>query len=467
MRDHAQFPTGDPTDPRAFFPVITELRTRKAGTALALFGACGFFSCLHAQIDNYELAPIRYSETSANDPAAELVARIESGELKLDTSSDRAFLKDVLRELGVPIESQVLVYSKTSAQNERITPARPRAVYFSDDCYIGWVQNGMIEIIATDPTLGPIFYRMVIPRPKEKRALELERARSCLTCHGGTRTNNFPGMMVRSVRADGVGAPIFSAGTHFSDHASPLSERWGGWYVTGQAAGARHMGNLIFEETADGGAEVTEDFGVRLKSLGHIIDMDPYLAKTSDIVALMVMEHQVMVHNAITKAHFSTRTLLHRDKSLAKIDGRKDDRFSETTKRVLDSLANELLEKMLFEDELELEDWGVEGNDAFQEAFLAKAKRTGDGRSLRDFNLLSRLFKYRLSYMIHSKPFENLPPQFKKVFYRKLWDALHASSPDELGGHLKPKERERILAILLETKKNLPAYWIGGESGNS
>lgn len=414
---------------------------------------CGALSHL-AQADSrsfYENAPFYYSDTEAKDPVAHLVEQLKSGELVMDSSSDKAFLKDLLARLQIPIASQVLVYSKTSFQNSRILPSRPRALYFSEDYYVGWVQGGDIEIISIDPMLGPIFYVLDIPRPPERKAA-LRRPSECMNCHGGSRTSGVPGMLVRSVKTNIDGFPILAAGSSQTDHASPIAERWGGWYVTGENAGDKHMGNLLFEKREQNTAEIVRDHGT-LKNLDRVINTRPYLTNESDIVALMVMEHQITVHNIITQSAFNTRRWLHYDKifDLAEIDDAPNG-VRENTMRMIRNQADRLLKVMLFAEEIELESWGVEGGEAFQEAFQAKALESEKGRSLKDLELLSRLFKHRLSYMIYSKPFEQLPAVFKDVFYEKLHAILTDQADAETYGYLKKKERARILTILKETK---------------
>ncbi len=418
------------------------LSTLELLLALPIIAGTGLF---------YEEAPIHYSDTEARDPLALLVEQIEKGDLVMDTSSDRDFLRDLLTKLEIPIATQMLVYSKTSFQNTRILPARPRALYFSEEYYIGWVRGGDIEVISMDPKLGPVFYVLSIPQAPEEKPL-LTRDPECLNCHGGTRTGGVPGMLVRSVRPDVAGFPILSAGTSQTDHASPLAKRWGGWYVTGDHAGARHMGNRLYrQDDRATGAQIVTDHGV-LKTLDDVIDTSAYLTNKSDIVALMVMEHQITVHNAITQANVNTRRWMHYDKALS---AELDEPTSGNAARFIDHQSDKLLEAMLFKDEFPLEGWGVEGDDAFQEAFLADAPRSQDGRSLKDFDLLSRLFRHRLSYMIYSKSFDQLPSPFLDRFYDKLHDTLKGSDGTETYRYLKEKERSRILTILMETK---PAF---------
>ncbi|MFT4638052.1 MAG: hypothetical protein ACI8T1_001370 [Verrucomicrobiales bacterium] len=354
------------------------------------------------------------------------------------------------------MESQVLVYSKTSLQIDRISPRRPRALYFSEDIYVGWTQGGDVEIISTDPNLGPVFYRMNVPSANASLPARVVRSRECLRCHGNSRTSNVPRFLVRSVRSDIRGFPLFATGTHLTDDDSPIKERWGGWYVTGSNGGQRHMGNLIYEETKGSEAHIIRDMGTELTDLTGIIDTSPYLQNTSDIVALMVLEHQSNAHNAITKANFTTRKMLHHNREMATYWGNSPSTLSDTTKRIIASQADQLLRVLLFKDAFEFESWGIEGNEAFQRAFHCNARRSAEGRSLKDFDLLSRLFKHRLSYMIYAESFGTLPNEFLTVFYKKLFAMLEDPSAHEDSKHLSPTEARRIKEILLETKEGLP-----------
>lgn len=437
--------------------LLSRIRNAAAGIVSAGVAALVLAGAASGGEEDYELEPILYSDSEATDPVAAMAEDYESGQLQFGGKDDKEFLANVLERLGVPVASQVLVYSRTSLQNDRIHPGQPRALYFSDDCYVGWVQGGDIEIIAVDPRLGPVFYRMAIPRSGQTRP-QLYRDRNCLNCHGGSRTGGVPGMTVRSVFPDGRGFPILGAGTSQTTHSSPIPERWGGWYVTGANAGERHMGNRTFRESEPGSAELVTDHGAGLETLDGIIDTTKYLASTSDIVALMVMEHQITAHNAITRAHMHTVRWLHQNAVMARHFGDPEGILSDSTRRLISNEAGRLLEVLLFVDETPLDDWGVEGDAAFQEQFLADAHRDQDGRSLRDLNLMSRLFKNRLSYMIYSPAFAHLPAEFLQVFYGKLWDALRGLGSRELFQHLPESERLRIAGILQETSACLPGY---------
>ncbi len=412
----------------------------------------------HARFLFYEEAPIRYSDTKAKGPLSKIATEIEAGRLAFDSSSEKNFLRDFLRHLEVPVESQVLVFSRTSLQNDRISPSRPRAIYFSEDFYVGWVQGGDIEVIGSDPDIGPVFYRLTTPFGSHDKA-QLIRDAQCLDCHGSSRTDGYPGMIIRSVYPDKIGAPIFGAGTRRTDHSSPISERWGGWFVTGENAGKRHLGNIYFEEIKPGEATPAKDFGASPNNLEKAFNTSKYLVATSDIVGLMVLEHQIMAHNAIVKANLNTRRWIFIDTSIGESAGRTPSKIGKTTRALITRGASDLLRVMLFSEEAALEGWGIEGGKAFQDAFAADAETAPSGHSLRDLQLLSRLFKNRLSYMIYSSAFHNLHPMMKAAFYEQLWAALSGNGDPEICGHLSEKERIRIIEILRTTKDDLPDYW--------
>ena len=409
--------------------------------------------CLHSQLpaDDYEDPPIRYSTVEPTDKVAKLRKKIEAGSFEFDRSKgEKGFLRSVLKELDVPESSQVLVFSKTSKQNDFITPERPRAVYFSDEFYVGWVQGGDIELVATDPDLGPNFYLLDVPK-NSKEKTQIIRDNDCLRCHAGLNRHNVPGVLVRSVYADDRGFPILSAGTFFTDHTSDIKDRWGGWYVTGNHGEMRHMGNRVAKENEDGSAELDTETNGNLESLKDLINTEPYLRDTSDIVALMVLEHQVTAHNALVAASYGSRQILHRNKALADILEHGPDELSDTTRSVLEHQATDLLRAFLFKDEFQLEGFGVEGIEDFQRDFTANARKTSAGKSLKDLQLLSHLFKNRCSYMIYDPLFTNLQPPFKEIVFRQLNEILDAETPPEDFQHLSKGERGRIKAILTET----------------
>jgi hypothetical protein len=365
----------------------------------------------------------------------------------------------------------VLVFSKTSLQNALINPQAPRSVFYNEDNYIGWAQGGMIELIGIDPARGPQFYTMAFPEAKGELPL-LAASDQCLSCHESSRTNGVPGMLVRSVYADADGQPLLQFGSYLSGHESPISERWGGWYVTGRSGRDQHMGNML--TTVEGDRPVLDRAkGTNVMSLERFFDTNPYLTKTSDIVSLMVLEHQCMLHNRITDGAKSTREAMARQHDLQKAFNEPvTDTPQGSALTVIRSHAEKIVKHILFCEEYALQDGGVEGAPVFQDAFRKSRKDTADGRSLKDFQLLNRLFKYRCSYMIYSSAFDALPPQLKREIYAQLGAVLDGRNPSKDYAHLGASERRHIKEILLETKNDLPADWrrtgvagTGGDDG--
>jgi hypothetical protein len=113
---------------------------------------------------------------------------------------------------------------------------------------------------------------------------------------------------------------------------------------------------------------------------------------------------------------------------------------------------------LLFEGETPLTDV-VKGTTPFAKEFAQRGPRDAKGRSLRDFDLERRLFKFPCSYMIYSELFDALPDVAHDYIYRRLWDILHGRAGGPAFNHLSEGDRLAIREILLATKPNLPAYW--------
>ncbi len=412
----------------------------------------------------YERAPVLYHEKEPDNRFTRLLAEARK-EGFLSTGTDREILLELLERLDIPLESQVLVFSKTSAQNSHIAPNTPRAIYFSDDIYVGWVQGGEIEVASLDPQLGMVFHMMKLSERKEHRPPELVRERSCLNCHAGSSNQDLPGLMVRSVYPSDSGLPLFEAGTFHTRHSSPIGERWGGWYVTGEVESETHLGNAIATaaERKFGGVDMHPIAPVaegRVDTLESLFDAAPYPnGGQSDVVALMVLEHQTGVHNVLVEANLTTQATLYRHAEMKKaFNEPADSPLSETNERILDRLADKVLHEMLYVDEFEVPG-GIEGEIAFQNAFQSNARESADGRSLKDFRLYGRLMKYRCSHLIYSEAFTHLPTEMRTRILDKLHSIL--TQPDAWPdyAHLGDSERQHILAILSETLPDLPPSW--------
>ena len=401
--------------------------------------------------ETYELPPINYSRAQPRDVVSRLRAEIASGALKLE-GTDREVVQTLLRRLHISPASQLLVFSKTSFQNNRISPGHPRALYYTDDCYIGWVPGGLVEVAAIDPQLGPVFYSLDPRAPAEKHPVEFSRQNDCLRCHGGQFVPNIPGVFARSVYADENGEPLYRQGTEVVDYRTPFVERWGGWYVTGIHGNTLHRGNVLAREN---GEKLVFDPapGANVTNLSAFFSTGDYLTNSSDIVSLLVFEHQTAMQNALTRAGINCRHMLDYQKRLQeelKEPATDDEPSYDSVRSVFDHAAAEVVDSLLFKDEATLPD-SLAGSPAFQNAFAADARRARDGSSLKDLLLSDHLFKTRCSYLIYSESFLSLPRPLKQRIVARLAKALDADHPDPRYDYIHRSERRRIAAILRET----------------
>jgi len=400
--------------------------------------------------------PINYSKAASSNVVARLQQRIDAGQVKIAYEDRVGYLRSLLRELKVPVSSQTLVFSKTSLQRERIKPATPRAVYFSDEVYIGYCQNGVVlEVTAIDPQLGSVFYSL--DQEKAEKPKFTRQSDTCLICHSGSTNQGFPGQLARSVYADADGFPVLASGSYRIDHTSPLENRWGGWYVSGTSGKQKHMGNLIVR-----GRRRPEDIdntpNLNVTDLGKYFPTERYLSPHSDVVALMVLEHQAEMHNVLTRANYQTRLALRDEAELNKALGRPADYRSESTTSRIKSAGEPLVKYLLFSGEAKLTD-KLKGTSGFAEEFARRGPRDRRGRSLRDLDLQTRLLKYPCSYVVYSESFDALPDAAKDYVMRRVYDVLSGKDKSEDFAHLSAADRKAILEILCETKPNLPKYW--------
>ena len=382
---------------------------------------------------------INYSKAEASGPIPRLQQQVNRGEVKLQFDEERGYLPSVLDALKVPRTSQLLVFSKTSFQRERISPKTPRALFFSEDIYIGFIPGSpLLEISSVDPKLGAVFYTLDqtnVDRPR------FVRTDQCLECHATAKTMGVPGHLLRSFAVDDNGAVDMSTGTSLVNHRTPIAERWGGWYVTGEASGQAHRGNL-FGKADFARHEKEPAFRGTQRDLGAFFDPAPYLQPTSDIAALLVIEHQAHMHNFITRLNYESTLALQQYGHL----------------NYLRNILDAFLKYTLFTEEVPLGS-PVQGSAQFMRDFTAAGPKDKQGRSLRDFDLQTRLFKYPCSFLIYSEAFDHLPPSTKEQIYQRLFDVLTGKDNRPEWRHLAPGTRQAIREILVETKRDLPAYW--------
>lgn len=384
---------------------------------------------------------IKYSKMKEAGPIAHLQEQIDQGKLQLRHDEKFGYLPGLLSALGVPTNSQLLVFSKTSFQRERIAPKTPRAIYFGDDIYIGFVQGShLLEISSVDPKLGGVFYTLEqtkVDRPK------FVRTDQCLECHASAKTMGVPGHLVRSFATDENGAVDMATGISLVNHRTPLEERWGGWYVTGDSGKQPHRGNL-FGKAAFAKHEKNPGYLGNRTDLKPFFDVSEYLRPGSDIVALMVMEHQSHMHNFLTRINYEGTIALQQYGHI----------------KYLKNIIEAFVRYALFVEEVPLTS-PVHGASNFTKEFTALGVKDSKGRSLRDFDLETRMFKYPCSYLLYSDAFNQLPAPLKNRIYERLLEILDGEDTSAAFEKLSPATRKAIREILTDTKKDLPASWHG------
>jgi hypothetical protein len=365
---------------------------------------------------------IKYLTADTDTVVDRLNKKLLDGSAKLVFDEKTGYLKSVLDLLNIPVESQVMVYTQTSLQAQHIKMDNPRAIYFNDEVSAGYVRGApLIEIVAQDPKMGSIFYLVhQVPAALPNFGRE---ASQCLRCHLSWDTLGVPGMSVLTTFPRKSVNDYANGG--FVDHYKPIAERWGGWYVTGRQVPAHHMGNfpLILGKPMATPPPARE-------SLTGQFNLDGYLTPYSDVVALMVLEHQAHFANLVTRVNYETRL-------------GEESRIAEA----VDALAD----YMLFVDEAKIPS-AIVGSSGFSEKFSALGPRDSKGRSLRELDLKTRLQKYPLSYMIYSPAFKGMADAPKQLVMRHINRVLSGEIGGERYSHLTPEVRTALREILKETR---------------
>jgi len=350
------------------------------------------------------------------------VSRLAKGFAKIDS------LPALLEALHINADSQALVFSKTSFQSTRISPRNPRAIYFNDNVAIGFVPGGDgLEVAVSDPRQGTVFYTF------NPGTGAFTRGEVCLRCHQGPATLGVPGMFIGSVFPNSAGQPSGQGGI-ITDHRTAFADRWGGWYVNAKRGEQRDRANSIAPDPAEPETLATQGHQ-NLASLADFFSPAPYLKPVSDIVALMTFEHQTQMMNFLTRLNWESRM------------GRVEDADIEAT-----------VAYMLFIDEAPLVE-PIEGVSTFTKTFPERGPRDKRGRSFRDFDLQTRLFRYPLSYVIYTPVFDGLPDAVRERIYQRLYAVLSGSDRSEKFAKLPERDRRGMLEILRDTKRDLPTYF--------
>jgi hypothetical protein len=389
--------------------------------------------------DDTSAPAVAYEGAQPHDVIARLNEKLAAGSTTLTYEPGNGYLRSLLSVLDVPVESQLAVFSKTSVQARIISPMNPRTLFFNDRVVVGWPRGGFIEAAALDPQLGVVFYDL---NQQASASPRFERGNGCVSCHVSTEaTLGIPGFLLRSeaVRSDGL--TLRQLGNEVVDHRLPLSKRWGGWFVTGRHVSVASRGNLLLRDETEEGLLTTPGV-IAADTLQGKFDLAGYLSPYSDIAALMVFDHQLRMMNLLVRMSWEARAA---------------DR-KEGAKALIDAVAREVVDYMLFVDEAPLPA-RIEGSSGFAERFSTRGPMDSHGRSLYQLDLTTRLLRYPCSYMIYSDAFDGLPPTARDAIYRRLYAVLSGAEQTPRYSRLSSSDRRAIIDILRETKRDLPAYF--------
>jgi hypothetical protein len=411
-----------------------------AGIALALAAWVGAVAQYVGTLDQHPA--IQYASRPATDPASQLARRAAGGPATLAFHPRFGFLPAILAALDVPTDSQILTFSKTGIQGALTSPRTPRALYFNETVVVGYVAGApFLEIAAHDPEQGVVFHSI----DQDPRApADIRRRDGCITCHLSANSLDVPGLLVRSLFVAPDGSALPQLGSFLIDHRSPFEQRWGGWYVSGTHGSIRHMGNSMVADPARPGSAISRDT-LNVTSIAGRFDAAAYLTPHSDLIALMVFEHQSRVVNLLTRIGWEAR--------IAAAESRLDPGHGP-----LAALVRDLVDYLVFADEAPLPA-PIAGTSGFAARFSARGPRDGQGRSLRDLDLGARLMRYPCSYMIYTPAFDALPGVVRDAVLQRLWQVLSGEDRSARYQRLPAADRRAAIEILRATKSGLPAYW--------
>lgn len=344
----------------------------------------------------YDVAngPVKYNQSPNNE--------ISQFRARLSYEPRHGYLLSVLKALNIPLSSQTLVFSKTSFQAPLIFPSAPRAIFFNDDTYVGWVKGAdYLEVSTADPNLGAVFYVM----EQEPRANpRFIRHDDCLQCHHSARTAGVPGHIIRSVYTQPNGQIHTNTSSFVTDQRSPMAERWGGWYVSTKVK-FKHLGNQLFPDLET--ANAVKPF-----------DSPAWPAQSSDAVAHLVLAHQSTGHNYLARLNYETRSALHLQRVMNEMDHKPDVEasWSESTRRRITNAIEAAVRYLTFADEEALPE-PIEGDSSFTKEFSAR-------HPLKKLNLKTRVFEYPLSYLMLSRGVEGLEPVVRQKLDERLEQVL-------------------------------------------
>jgi hypothetical protein len=179
------------------------------------------------------------------------------------------------------------------------------------------------------------------------------------------------------------------------------------------------------------------------------------------VTALLIFEHQVSVQNVLTKANQQCLRMMAYQKSLQTElkEPVTSEPSYESVRHSFTEATQQVLDALLCKDDAPLPRGGIQGVGGFARSFASKAKVPGDGPSLRQLDLETRLFKYRCSYLIQSSSFDQLEPTLRRRVLQRLWRVLTNPATEPRYTYLELAERAGIRDIVASSVPRLPPNW--------
>jgi hypothetical protein len=394
-----------------------------------------------------EYPVMHYERMPSHNAIARLQQRLAAGEVKLTYAAPRGYLDSLLAALNIPPSSQALVYSKTSLQTGAISAATPRALYFDTDTYVGFVQGTRnLELGTMDSELGQVFYTL----PNQAAgAPQLQRQTlTCLACHDTYELSGggVPRFLLMSSYVSIRGDQLTHEDNILTTDETPIESRWGGWYVTGNTGKQVHVGNILVKSVQEL-VKLDSVRRVNIETLDGLFDTSPYLSNKSDVIALLVLQHQETVQNLLTRANFEVRQGLARSAN-------KPGALPAKTRADLHGYLDDLAKAMMFGDAAPYTD-AIRGNSGFAEWFQKQGIKDAQGRSLRDLELQTRLLRYPLSYLVYTPAFSALPDYARDYLFGKFGAVLQGREHSQTYAFMTDADKRDTLQILTAT---LPAF---------
>ena len=274
---------------------------------------------------------------------------------------------------------------------------------------------------------------------------------TCLACHDTYELSGggVPRFLLMSSYVNVRGDQLTHEDSILTTDETPIESRWGGWYVTGQTGKQVHVGNIQVHTVQ----ELVKLDSVRrgnIDTLQGLFDTTPYLSDKSDVVALLVLQHQVTVQNLLTRVNFEVRA------ALAKSGG-KPAALSGKVQGELRGYMDALAKGMLFGDAVPYTDT-IRGTSGFDVWFQKQGPTDPQGRSLRQLDLKTRLLRYPLSYLVYTPSFDALPDYARDYLYGRFAAVLQGREHSDSYPTISDSARQDTLAILSATKPSFAQY---------